>query len=317
MLQGLGVGQGRGVLDRSAVDDVAHGQFGDLAGDGARDVGHGQDYGRHVARGGVGTDGLADAVAEFVVQVDAVSQANKQDHAYVTVVVLADADRLDHLIELFDLAVDFGRTDAHAARIERRVRAAVDDHAAPFGQAGEIAVAPDPRMGLEVGRAVARAVVVVPEGNRHARKGLGAGQLAGLVDYDLAVVVADLDPQAQAPALQLTLVDRQQRIAQGKAGDNVRAAGNRAQLDVGLDVAVDVVEGFGQKWRAGRQDDFERIELVGLARLDARLVAGRDPLGAGAEDRHPGLVGQVPEHVPIRMEGRAVEQHDRRADREP
>jgi NAD(P)-dependent dehydrogenase (short-subunit alcohol dehydrogenase family) len=44
--------------------------------------------------------------------------------------VLADGDAFDHFVQLFDLAVDFGGADAHAAGIERGIRAAIDDQAA-------------------------------------------------------------------------------------------------------------------------------------------------------------------------------------------
>src|SRR3546814_10051914 len=61
--------------------------------------------------------------------------------------------------------------DAHAARIEGGVGAAVDDDAVVPGQLDEVAVAPDARIGLEVGGAVALVVRVVPEADWHAGEG--------------------------------------------------------------------------------------------------------------------------------------------------
>ena len=56
--------------------------------------------------------------------------AHEQHDADVALPVLADADRLQHLRDLLDLAVDLGRADPHAARVQDGIRAAVDDDAA-------------------------------------------------------------------------------------------------------------------------------------------------------------------------------------------
>jgi drug/metabolite transporter (DMT)-like permease len=85
--------------------------------------------------------------------------------------------------QLLDLAVDLGGADAHAAGVERGVRAAVDDHAAVRGDLAEVAVAPDVVEALEVGGVVLAAVGVVPEADRHHREGLGAHQLALLAAH--------------------------------------------------------------------------------------------------------------------------------------
>ena len=81
------------VLDVAAVHDVAHGELGDLAGLGARDVGDLDDPGRHVARAGAGADLLLDALAQGVVERDAGLQDHEQHDAHVVVPVLADDDR--------------------------------------------------------------------------------------------------------------------------------------------------------------------------------------------------------------------------------
>ena len=50
-----------------------------------------------------------------------------------------------------------------------------------------------------------------------------------------------------------------------------------------------------------------------LARPDARLLAGREKARARAEDRDALVARHAPEHARIRLQRRAVEQHDRRA----
>ena len=111
----------------------------------------------HVARRRVRADVLLDPLDQRVVEREALAQLHEQHDAHVapSPPVLADHEALDHLVELLDLPVDLRGADAHAARIQRRVRAAVDDHAAVRGDLGVVAVAPDAGEALEVGRAVA------------------------------------------------------------------------------------------------------------------------------------------------------------------
>jgi hypothetical protein len=81
-------------------------------------------------------------------------------------------------VDLFDLAIDLGRADAHAARVQCRVRAAVDNDAVMLGELDIIAVAPDVGEPLEIGGAILLVVAIVPEADGHAGKGRGADQLA-------------------------------------------------------------------------------------------------------------------------------------------
>ena len=83
---------------------------------------------------------------------------HEQHDAHVVVEILADGERLQHLRHALDLRIDLRRADPHAAGIERRVGAAVDDDAAMLGPFGEIAVRPDAGKALEIGGAVFRAV---------------------------------------------------------------------------------------------------------------------------------------------------------------
>ena len=86
-------------------------------------------------------------------------------------------------------------------------------------------------------------------------------------------------------ALDLAAIHRLGRTAEHEAGDDVGAAGDRGQVHVGLDGAVDVVEALRQQRRAGR-------ERSCAARADRCVSTGAKPpsrsasmiLRAGAED---------------------------------
>ena len=68
--------------------------------------------------------------------------------------------------EALDDGVEVARTEAHAAPVERGVGAPADHAGAVVGERDPVAVAPDAGEVLEVGGAVAAAVVVVPEARR-------------------------------------------------------------------------------------------------------------------------------------------------------
>src|SRR5204863_505084 len=138
----------------------------------------------------------ADTLLELLVEREAGPELHEEHDARVFRVVrrpdLADRDRLFHLVDTLDDAIDLRGADAHAAGVERGVGAAVDDHRAAFGQLGPVAVAPDVRVLVEIGRVIALAAAVVPEDERHRGKRLGADELALLADDRVAVLVEDL-----------------------------------------------------------------------------------------------------------------------------
>jgi monoamine oxidase len=113
------------VLDRAAVDHIAHGKLGSCrtwcAECRYRDDPAG------TWRGEAPVRILARILLQVVVERDAVGQADEQHDADVVVPVLADADRLQHLVHLLDLGIDLGGADAHAAGVERGIGTAVDD----------------------------------------------------------------------------------------------------------------------------------------------------------------------------------------------
>ena len=167
------------------------------------------------------------------------------------------------------------------------------------------------RVHLEVAGAVARAVVVAPEEDRHRRHRLGDDELADLVDHGVAVLVEGLDLGAQRAALELALVDGEDRDSADERGADVGAAAGREEPGVLADVLVDPVEALGGERRAGRADGAEAGEVAARARLDAVLHAGGDIGGAGAEAGHAGPLGEVPEDAHVRVAGVAVVEDDR------
>ena len=68
MLQRLRIRERVHVLHRAAMDHVAHGELGDLAGQRARDIRHGDDLRRHVPRRGRRADRVADRLLQRLVE---------------------------------------------------------------------------------------------------------------------------------------------------------------------------------------------------------------------------------------------------------
>ena len=138
----------------------------------------------HVARRAVLAHAPADRGDEVVVELGAVAQHDEQRHPVLLAVARdVDDERVHHLVEREHGAVDLARPHAHAAAVDGRVRAAVDHRGPARRDADPVAVAPDAGVVLEVGLAQPRAVLVVPEGDRHRGHGLGEHELADLVDH--------------------------------------------------------------------------------------------------------------------------------------
>src|SRR3978361_1609653 len=70
-------------------------------------------------------------------------EAHEQHDPLVVAPVLPDYQPFEHLRQLLDLTVDFGRADPHATRIQHRIRAAMDDHAVVRCQLDVVAMVPD------------------------------------------------------------------------------------------------------------------------------------------------------------------------------
>src|SRR4051812_42475619 len=217
LLERLRVGERLDVLHLAPVHHVAYRQLDNLAALGAWNVGDLEDLRRHVARGGVVADAALDAIRDFVVHAEAVTQLDEEHDAHVALPVLADDERLDHLLELLDLAVDLRRADPDAARVEHGVRPAVDDDAVVLGDLGPVAVAPDVRVLLEIRSAVPRAVGIVPEADRHRGERPRADQLALFSLQRAPLLVEHIDRHAESLRLDLAAPDRTGRIAEHEA----------------------------------------------------------------------------------------------------
>ena len=200
----------------------------------------------------MGADRIADLLPQRLVELDAGLGAHEQHHAHVVLPVLPDRQRLDDLGETLDGRIDLRGADAHSARIQHRIGAAVDDQAVMLGHSGVVAVMPHAGEALEVRGPVLAPVGVVPESDRHARERRGAHQLAALAAHRAAGVIEDLHPQAEAAALDLPAMDRPRRAPQGEARNDVGSPGDRGEQQVGLHGAVHVIEAVGQQRRAGR-----------------------------------------------------------------
>ena len=100
---------------------------------------------------------------------------------------------------------------------------------------------------FEIRRAVLGVVGVVPESDRLRWEGRGANEFRFLADYRLAGVAPGLHVHAQPATLNLAGVDRQNRVAEDETGDDVGAAADRRELQIGLDPVVDPVELLGRQ----------------------------------------------------------------------
>ena len=156
-----------------------------------------------------------------------------------------------------------------------------------------IAVRPDAGEALEVGGAETAAVLVLPEAQRHRRERFAADQLALAFTQPLTFVVPHLDRHTQALALQLATPDRRGRIAEGEAGDDVGAAGDRRQAQIRFEAAVDVIKTLVRQRRTGRQHRLQPTQLVAAIGLDAGLFQRGQILGASAENTDVLGVDQV------------------------
>ena len=296
---------------------VLDGQLGNLAAAGPGDVRDREDTVRRVPGRRPPAHGTANASGQFRVEAPRRGQLDEEHHPLVGPVLPADGERLGDFGQRFDGAVDLGGADPHAAGVEHRIGPSPDAKAAARGPLAVVAVAPRAGKALEIRRAVAAPVRIVPEAYRHRRKRQRANELALLTGgQGLAAVPEHCDAHAEPGSLQLAAVDRGYGIAQREAGHDVRPSGDRREEHVGLDGAVDVVEALVRKGRSRRQDRAQRGQAVAARRLQARLLDGRVVLRAGAEHRDALGLGHVEQPSRRGMEGRSVVQHERGPGRE-
>src|SRR3546814_13324123 len=102
-------------------------------------------------------------------------------------------------------------------------------------------------------------------------------------DWSSDVCSSDL---AEAAGLKLAPPYRADRVAEREAADDVRAAGDRREMEVLLDGGVDVVEGLRHQRRPGRRHGPDGGEVVGVDRAVAVLRKRGGVLARGAGQCH-------------------------------
>src|SRR5439155_17471814 len=121
---------------------------------------------------------------------------------------------------------------------------AVDDHAVVRSDLRVIAVGPHAGILLKVRRSVPRSAGVVQESQRHRWERPRADQLTLLPAHGPARFIEYFYRHAEPAALDFSAPDGKQRTAQDETGDDIGAAGNRRQVNAGLDFLIDMVEPF-------------------------------------------------------------------------
>ena len=176
-----------------------------------------------------------DRLLQLVVERGAGGEDDEQRQPVAAVAELGpDHQRLGQLRELVDHGVDVGAAEPDAVAVEGGVRPAGHDHAAALGHLHPVAVPPDAGEGGEVGVAVARAVGVVPEAQRHRRHRLGDDELADLAGH--AAGRRRSRPPGRRRGWRAEISPAQTvggRGAAGEAAGDVGAAARRRDLDVG------------------------------------------------------------------------------------
>src|SRR5690606_3541956 len=181
----LGVRERVAVLDLDTMHGIADGELGDLAVPRARDVGDLEDLRGDVPRARVAAEPCADLVRKLRVEPSPRLQADEEHDPRVAIEALVDRDAFRDVVDLLDDTVDLGRADPHAAGVQHRVRASVDDHAAAGRELRVVAMTPDAGEALEVRGAELALILIVPETERHRGEGRRAYELA-LLPEDLS-----------------------------------------------------------------------------------------------------------------------------------
>jgi hypothetical protein len=234
-----------------------------------------------------GSAHLMRARERVVERVAARLQLHEEHDAHVALPVLADHHALQHLQLLLDLAVDLGRADAHAAGVEHRVGAAVDDDAVVLGELG------DSRRGTRC-RGSARSRrrgSGCRRGRSRSRRHRGEGPVQTSSPFSPRTGRPSSSNTSTAMPRPRTGSRRARpgrRVAEDEAGDDVGAAGDRGEQRSLLDVAVDEVEASRRRAASRSRASPQAAERSWVfARLAPGLVERVDVLGRGAEDVIP------------------------------
>ena len=219
-------------------------------------------------------------------------------------------EAVEHLLEGLDHGVELARAEPHAAAVQRRVRAPGDQAAPARSEGDPVAVAPDARIVLEVGGAVAAAIGVVPETDRHRRHRRADHELAELADHRVPGRIEGGDIDRERGAGDLAAEDRLQRPALDDPGADVGAAAADVQQHLRAELLIDPVVAFRCERRARRAELADRAQ-VALAQADPGLAAGHQQRRAHPHLRRAQLLRQAPLHLEVGVQRVAVEHHDR------
>ena len=226
-------------------------------------------------------------------------------------------DAVGDLGQGLDDGVELRRSQADAATVEGGVTAAGDDARAAVGDRDPVAVTPHARVVLEVRGAVARAVLVAPEPDRHRRHGLLDDELAELPAHRGPRLVEGVDVGAQRPTGDLTGVHGDRGCARDEGRAGVGASRDGAQLDRRIELVVDPPEAGLRKGRPRGADRAQRGQVGLPGRMQSLLAALEQERRARAEVGDAELAGEPPQHGEVGVGGVAVDHDDRRADADP
>ena len=185
---------------------------------------------------------------ELVVEHVPVAQADEQHDHLVVADEPRHGDRVDNGRMAVDRAVDLGRADAHAARIQRRVGPAVDHETAVGRACRAVTLVPTAGEALVVRRPVAAAVGVVHEAEWLRRERPVDDELALLLDDRIPVVVDDIGGDTERRALDHAGTHRLGRVTGDETSAQIGTARDRGEVDVGGHRLVHPREPVGRQW---------------------------------------------------------------------
>src|SRR5689334_5779352 len=245
------IGQGIAIVNRPAVDHVAHRELGNFTADCSRNIRHCNNFPGDVMGTGKLADPLFDPASQVVGQANTVSQADKENDPDVALPILTNYQAFKHFWYRFHLAVNLGGPDPHPARVEGGVAPSQNDEPIMLGQAVPVAMAPHSGEVFIIFLPVLRSRGISPERHRHAGKRSSANQFTFLLPNRAPPLVEHLDAHAQSPGLQLSPPDRRNRISQRKARYDVGPAADAREMNVGFDLLIDEIKATTREWAAG------------------------------------------------------------------
>src|SRR5579884_3568027 len=183
---------------------------------------------RHVVRRKVRAQPIFNVFLQLIRQFNTWTQHHKKRHIVTTTWALhPDNQTVKHLRYVLHHAIDLAAAHTNALAVDCRVRAAINHSAASGCNLYPVAMPPDSGEHLKVALAIAFALGIVPEVERHRRHRLGDDQFPHLIDQRLAVIIESLNLCSKCAALKFTGMNRQQHRTAHEAGAYIRSATKR------------------------------------------------------------------------------------------